>query len=300
MYKHRITVFTPTYNRAYIITKLFTSLCKQTFKDFEWLVVDDGSTDNTEILFDEWIANSGLVIRYYKTQNGGKHRAINYGLDRAEGEIFFTVDSDDELTVDALEKVDKWFRDIESYPELCGIVANRGFTPDYTPNEIFAEQYLDKSFADMHTYCENGKKVLDGERAIIFYTSFHKQYRFPEFPGEKFLTEAVIYNRIAHDGYLVRFYNDIIWLYEYQDDGLTKAGASIYVQNPKGYGLWIKEKLQFSKYCLKERIKVYYQFTCDLIYSYDIQMIAECIGVPQIEIAILYYFHKIWRKIKGK
>ena len=110
----RITVFTPTYNRAYIISNLYNSLCRQTFKDFEWLIVDDGSTDNTEELVNKWIndANSGFSIRYFKKENGGKPSAINYGVDCAEGELFFTVDSDDYLTDDALEKIDRWEREL--------------------------------------------------------------------------------------------------------------------------------------------------------------------------------------------
>ncbi|MBQ7385547.1 MAG: glycosyltransferase family 2 protein [Ruminococcus sp.] len=84
MYKRRITVFTPTYNRAYIISNLYNSIKKQTFKNFEWLVVDDGSTDNTEDLFKKWQhEDNDFVIRYYKTVNGGKHRAINRALNLA-------------------------------------------------------------------------------------------------------------------------------------------------------------------------------------------------------------------------
>lgn len=300
MFKHRITVFTPTFNRAYIIEKLYISLCQQSFKDFEWLVVDDGSNDNTEEMFNKWVEDADFAIRYYKTQNGGKHRAINYGLDLAEGEIFFTIDSDDQLTADALGKMDRWFKDIASNSRLSGIVANKGLTATDTPNDFFKEPYLDKSLAAMQTYCENGKKVLGGERAIAFYTDFHRKYRFPEFSGENFMTEAVVYNRMSNDGYLMRFYNEIICLYKYQDDGLTNAGSSIFVKNPRGYGLWIKEKMKFNNICLKEKILVYYQFTCDLASTYDVRTIAECIGLPNIAIQGFCFAHKVRKKIKRK
>lgn len=300
MYKHRITVFTPTYNRAYIIEKLYNSLCKQNFIDFEWLVVDDGSIDETEKLIQNWIFEAKFPILYYKTENGGKHRAINYGLDKANGELFFTMDSDDELTPDALEKVDKWFRSIEGENDICGIVANKGITVDFTPNYIFSSSFLDKTWIDTYTYQENGRLALSGERAIILYTDFHKKYPFPEFQGEKFITEAVVYNRIAHDGFKLRFYNDIIWIYEYQADGLTVAGGFNFIKNPMGYGLWIKEKVNFCQYTFLDRLVIYYHFMCDLIYTYDLNKIAKCLGVNILLVYILYGVHLVRKSIRRK
>lgn len=111
----RITVFTPTFNRGYIIEKLYESLKNQTFKEFEWLVIDDGSNDNTEEIFDKINKNNDFFkVRYYKKENGGKHRAINQGVELAEGELFFIVDSDDQLTSYALEYIDKWEKSIEN------------------------------------------------------------------------------------------------------------------------------------------------------------------------------------------
>ena len=102
----KVTIFTPTYNRAYIISKLYMSLKRQQVKDFEWLIVDDGLTDNTESLVKGWIIlEKSFSIRYYKQKNGGKCRAINRALDLAQGELFFTVDSDDYLTDDAIKKI---------------------------------------------------------------------------------------------------------------------------------------------------------------------------------------------------
>lgn len=300
MYKHRITVFTPTYNRAYILEKLYRSLCRQSFTDFEWLIVDDGSVDETEKLICGWISEAKFTIRYYKTENGGKHRAINYGLNNADGELFFTMDSDDELTVDALEKIDKWFESIAEEKDICGIVANKGITVDSTPNYTFASPFLDKTWIETYTYQENGILALSGERAIILYTDFHKKYPFPEFQGEKFITEAVVYNRIAHDGFRLRFYNDIIWIYEYQSDGLTMAGSSIFIKNPMGYGLWIKEKAVFCQYTFLNRIAMYYRFICDLINTYDLKKIAKCLDVNILLVYLLYGVHLVRKRVRRK
>lgn len=298
MYKYRITVFTPTFNRAYILEKLYFSLKRQSFQNFEWLVVDDGSSDNTEQLINEWKREACFPIRYYKTENGGKHRAINRGLEYADGELFFTMDSDDELTADAMTKIDTWFKSIECDHTFCGIVANKGITATETPNPIFKDQYLDKTWLETYSYRENGKLMLSGERAIIFYTDVHKKYTFPEFPGEKFLTEAVVYNRIARDGYKLRFFNDIIWIYEYQDDGLTKAGSLNFIKNPKGYGLWVKEMAQICKYPFLKRIATYYSFMCDLMGMYSLNEIAQYLDVNIMAIRLLYGIHFLKKRTR--
>ena len=97
------TIFTPTYNRAYILPQLYQSLCMQTCKDFEWLIIDDGSTDNTYSLVEDWINKcKQFSIRYYAKENAGKPRAINDGVKKAKGKYFFMVDSDDRLKPDAI------------------------------------------------------------------------------------------------------------------------------------------------------------------------------------------------------
>lgn len=290
----RITVFTPTYNRAYIIEKLYRSLQRQSFRDFEWLVIDDGSTDNTEELFQRWInEKNSFHIRYYKQSNGGKCRAINRALDLASGELFFTVDSDDYLTDDALEKVVLWERQLAKDSKLCGVAGNLGTSIDETQNTLIDGDFYEGTFLDRY-------KDIDGERAIVFYTEVHRKYKYPEFDGEKFMTEAVVWNRMAHDGYKMRFYNDIIWIYEYKEDGLTKAGNTVFLNNPRGYGLWLREKAEFMGASARERLKMYYTFTCDLSSRYDVKTIAECIGASKGIIYGISVFHKLISKIRGR
>lgn len=289
-----ITVFTPTYNRAYIINQLYESLQRQDFLDFEWLVVDDGSVDKTEELFTTWINKENkFPIRYYKKSNGGKCRAINYALDLAKGRLFFVVDSDDYLTDDALKKIIAWENSLPKNEKFCGVAGNLGISPDSTPNTLFEAGYYDGTLLDRY-------RNIDGERALVFYTELHRKYRYPEYPGEKFMTEAVIYNRMANDGYKMRFFNDIIWIYEYRDDGLTKAGNSLFVNNPRGYGLWLKEKALFMKFSLIERIKVYYAFSCDLAEKYDCKTIAESIGISVVGVKFLLLLHVLVALVRGR
>ena len=275
----RITVFTPTYNRAYIIENLYRSLQRQTFKNFEWLIVDDGSVDNTGELILTWQAeNNEFPIRYYKKENGGKCRAINYGVDLAEGELFFNVDSDDYLSDDALEKIDNWERELPKNGKFCGVVGNLGTSPTESPNTPWPAPYRDASL--LERYSEATSKPIDGERAWVFYTAIQKKYKYPEFEGENFITPAVTWNRMAHDGYLVRIYDDIIWIYEYQPDGLTASGGKRFIERPQGHGLWLREKAEFLNYTYKQKIFMYYSFYCDHKHHLNKQKIAEYIGAP--------------------
>ena len=294
----KVTVFTPTYNRDYIIENLYRSLQRQSFNNFEWLVIDDGSSDNTEKLFKKWTnEKNDFEIRYYKKENGGKHRAINYALDKARGELFFTVDSDDYLTDDALYKVNNWEKSLDKNKKFAGIVANIGYDKDKTINNFFKEEYLDLDLLQRYNYTENSKKVLDGERAYIFYTNIHRQYKYPEFDGEKFMTEAVVWNRMAHDGYLVRYYNDIIWVFEYLDDGLTKAGNKLFLENPRGYTLWLKEKIEFQTNSKKELFKLYYILYCEFYKRYTTEEISEYLSIKKSKVKIISFLKKIKDKI---
>ncbi len=270
-YCFKITVFTPTYNRAYIIGNLYESLCRQSFKHFEWLIVDDGSSDNTEELVNQWIKDDpGFIIRYYKQKNGGKCRAINYGLDLSKGELFFTVDSDDYLTDDALEKVTEWEARLPKDQNYCGVSGSIGTDSRSPSGTLFENGYFDGTLLDRYG-------VVTGERAIVLYTDVHRRYKYPVFSDEKFMTEAVVWNRMAHDGFKIRFYNDVIWIYEYRDDGLTKAGNRLFYDNPKGYCLWLKERLMFCNANIFDLFRLYYTVYSELNHRYSIATIAECL-----------------------
>lgn len=297
--EYRITLFTPTYNRAYILDRLYRSIQRQTFRDFEWLIIDDGSSDNTDALVRSWMQDQNdFPIRYYKTPNGGKCRAINKALELAQGELFFTMDSDDYLTDDALEKVDSWERSLPKNGGFCGVAGNLGTSPFETPNAPVPEPWLDATA--LQRYPRPGEIQLDGERAMVFYTAIHRQYPYPEFEGETFMTEAVVWNRMANDGYQIRFFNDIIWVYEYLEDGLTHSGSSVFFKNPRGYGLWLREKVEFEHGNFLQKLRMYYTFTCDFEGLHDTKTIASSIGAPRLLIGILSAAHKLKNFLKRR
>ena len=293
-FSYPVTVFTPTYNRAYILGDLYHSLQRQTCMDFEWLIVDDGSADDTKALVASWQGEENpFPIRYVYQENGGKCRAINRGLKEANGRLFFTVDSDDYLTDDAIEKVIRWEGELPKDGHFCGYVGNRGITPTQTPNRLFPGGYLDGTALDRYDQ-------VDGERAFVFYTEIHRKYLYPEFPGEKFLTEAVTWDLMAHDGYKMRFYNDIIWIWEYKDDGLTRAGYRVFLENPQGTGLFFRQKAEFLHYSLWNKLTLWYGYATDAMDRCTDEQIASYIGMPKALVPPCRWLHGLVQILKKK
>lgn len=293
-FSYPVTVFTPTYNRAYILGDLYHSLQRQTCMDFEWLIVDDGSADDTKALVASWQGEENpFPIRYIYQENGGKCRAINRGLKEADGRLFFTVDSDDYLTDDAIEKVIRWDGELPKDGHFCGYVGNRGITPTQTPNRLFPGGYLDGTALDRYDQ-------VDGERAFVFYTEIHRKYLYPEFTGEKFLTEAVTWDLMAHDGYKMRFYNDIIWIWEYKDDGLTRAGYRVFLENPQGTGLFFRQKAEFLHYSLWNKLTLWYGYATDAMDRCTDEQIASYIGMPKALVPPCRWLHGLVQILKKK
>ena len=246
------TVFTATFNRGYILPKLYDSLKKQEIMDFEWLVIDDGSSDETEQLFQQWIHDEIMFpIRYMKKDNGGKPRTINYGIQYAKGEYFFMVDSDDTLKPDALSKMKQWCKEIESKPQFIGVGAAKGF-PDGSYIKGIAPSVNEYGYIDASNLQRNDFN-LDADMCEAYKTEIFKKYPMPEWPGEKFAPEQISLNEIALDGYLLRWHADIIYQCEYLDDGLTKRSNVLEKKNPMGYAMMYNHMLKYPELSIKQK-----------------------------------------------
>mgnify|MGYP004557216771 CR=1 FL=1 len=286
----KITVFTPTYNREHIILNLYHSLQQQTFHDFEWLVIDDGSSDGTETLFVKLTQEvNPFPVRYYKFENCGKQREINRALDFAAGELFFTVDSDDMLTPNALELINQWDQTMPKDGKYCGFAGSDGDLQGNPTNPIFDEDFVDATFFDRDP---GSDKFIGYDRPWVLYSDIHRRYKYPEFDGEKFITEAVVWNRMAADGYIIRCFNDVIYLWEHQEVGLTNRIHEILVSNPRGYGLWIKETAEQRKYSWLRRFKSYYSFYCEMRSRASAKEIAQYVGANLIELAAMRMLYR--------
>ena len=235
-----LTIFTPTYNRAYVLGRLYESLTIQNNKSFEWLIVDDGSTDNTEELVNKWIKEDKIKIEYIKQENQGKHIAHNTGVDNCKTELFFCVDSDDYLLENAVEDILKSIDKI-SDNDVSGIVSLRLTKSGEAIGTEMPQGITYSSLSDLYE-----KYRFKGDTALVLKTSILKEYKFPKIDGEKFIGEEYIYCQIdeKHKLYISPYG---YYVCEYLEDGYTKNIIKTIINNPKGYTFLKKKKLSVSK-----------------------------------------------------
>ena len=253
-----ITVFTPAYNRAYKLSELYESLCRQTYRDFEWLVVDDGSTDETKDLLRRFEADGRVVLRHVRQENGGKHRAINRGVRLAQGEWFFIVDSDDSLPPDSLELVAHYADQIADDPAFAGVSGSKCY-PD--GRKVGGEVVYDVLDTDAVSFRE--RLHVRGDMAEVWRTDVLRQYPFPEFPGEKFVSEGIVWSEIARH-YKLRYFNRGIYTCDYLPDGLTRNIRRHYRQSPRGAALLYGRMMRDGRYGWKSRVRAainYWRYT---------------------------------------
>lgn len=269
-----ITIFTPTYNRGYIIENLYRSLQNQVVFNFEWLVIDDGSTDNTEKLFNVWENDeNNFKINYYKVENGGKPRAINKALNVANGKYLFIIDSDDFIIEDATMKLEKWIKEIDEKDDIIGVGAAKAF-----PNMEYikgVEPSINKTLGYIDaTNLERIKYNLDVDMCEAYKIDILKKFQFEVWPGEKFSPEEIVLNEIALHGYKIRWHKDIIYICDYLDDGLTKGNWSLLKNNPMGYAMLYNHKLKFTK-GLNKRVNYVCQYIALSIIGKNISYILK-------------------------
>ena len=264
--KHKFSVVTPAYNRGYIIGQLYESLCNQLYTDFEWLIIDDGSTDNTEKLIQDFQKQEHpFEIRYVFQKNSGKPSALNKALDLAQGKYFFIVDSDDKLTPDAMTLMDKWTEEIDADGKFVGVGACRGYSEtEYMKGvepTVNSNGYVDA------TNLERKKYNLDADMCEAYKTEILKKYPFYVVPGEKFAPEQISINKMALDGYFVRWHSKIIYLCKYLEDGLTKNSFTLEKKNPLGYAEMYNQALRYPGNSIKQKLFLSCQFTALALYG---------------------------------
>ena len=241
-----ISILTPTYNRGKLLLPLYESLKNLTFEDFEWLIVDDGSEDDTEQYALSWIAhnieNAEFPIRYIKKSNGGKHTAINRGVREANGELILILDSDDTLPSDSLATIAQYYEQCKGYKDcagVCGLMAHHdgqligtGF-----PKEPMYESAL------QFRYAEKGN--VTGDLLEVYKTSVMREFPFPEIENEKFCPESLVWNRIANK-YKLFCFNKVVYYRDYLEGGLTSKIVRIRMNSPIASTMTYAEMLDYN------------------------------------------------------
>ena len=256
-----ITVLTATYNRVKLLPDLYASLCRQTYQDFDWIIIDDGSSDGTQSIVKKWLAEEhSFTISYHYIPNGGKNRAINYGAKLVQTPFTMIVDSDDFLTDDAISFYQQNLSEIIDKNHIAGITGLRGTDINaplnkvtYPPNTCILANNLERS-----------KYNLQKDACEAYRTSILQDHPFVVWKNEKFSPEEIVWNQIALEGYSLRWYNKVTCIVRYQENGLTKDSFNLIRRNPMGYAMMYKQRI-----LLSENFKDKFYNAC--------QMIAYCI-----------------------
>lgn len=234
------TVFTPTFNRAGLLGRAHKCLVSQTFRDFEWLIVDDGSSDGTGDLVRQWQRQNRMEIVYLYQENSGKHVAFNRAVARARGRLFLNLDSDDFCVPEALERLlAHW----EAIPrslrgDFSGVTCQCMDEFGDLVGSPFPEPVV-----DAHPVEFLWKHRIRGEKWGFHRTEVLREFPFPEIAGERFVPEGLVWNRIGRR-YKLRFVNDPLRIYKPLPDGLNRSSASLRARNPVSACTYYEEMSQ--------------------------------------------------------
>lgn len=279
-----VTVLTPTFNRGGSLNNLYQSLQKQTIKDFEWLLVDDGSTDDTKNIAEEMRKKAEFPMRYIYKENGGKHTALNVGVKQITSELTFIVDSDDTLVPDAIETILQYQKKYKERKDLCGYSFLRRF-PD---GNINGKPFEPDEKVGTYIECRINADDTQADKAEVFYTRCLKEFPFPEYRNEKFLGEDLVWIRMAMKYQMVHI-NRAIYVGNYLEDGLTKNRRKNNIRSPYGCMERAKEFMRPElklKYRLKGAVQylVYGKFAGEkqLIAKAPYKGLAVCVALPSM------------------
>lgn len=290
----KLTVFTPTYNRAAMLPRLYDSLLRQSDCNcFEWLIIDDCSTDNTQNIVNDWIAEKRLDINYIKLQqNGGKPRAINLAVEKARSPYLFIVDSDDYLTDNIIDKIIKVVSEVDGIEDINGI----GVMRVHQDGTCFAKPEF-KNYVDA-TNLERGKYGLAVDCNEAYKISVLKNYRFKVWDGENFVPEETVLNAMALDGYKIRWLNIKGVVADYQNDGLTKGSWNLQKKNPMGYAMLYDSKLRYLN-GVKARAFAVIQMTVQSLLgkncNYIFRSNAPFLSTLLFPISLIIYLRRLWQ-----
>lgn len=232
-----LTVFTPAYNRAYTLHKCYKSLLRQTSKDFVWLIVDDGSSDNTKDLVDKWIEENEIDITYIYQENQGMHGAHNTAYENIDTELNVCIDSDDYMTDDAVENILNFWNE-NKREDLAGIGALDIYENGEVIGHRFPEYLTESTYWDIYH-----KYKIKGDKKFVYRSDLTRNYPYPIFEGEKYVGLGYKYAKLD-EGYKLALMNKEVCVVEYMEDGSSRNMLKQYRKNPKGFAFIRKEDMK--------------------------------------------------------
>lgn len=268
-----LTIFTPTYNRAHLLDRVYGSLCAQTVKDFVWLIVDDGSSDGTKELVEGFSDRAPFEIRYFYQENGGKMRAHNRGSQLCDTELFLCLDSDDVLVSEAVENILKLWEEhtschvcMKESGKRAGIAAYKGEADGDGEIRYFADSRFDSESLARGYSTLRGLylKGFRGETTLVFRTEMLQKYPFPEIEGEKYVPEDYIYDKIDGECPLLLM-DSILTVCQLMEEGYTSQAARLRRDNPRGWLLYYRQRAALkSPLLLKIKYLSHYMRFCSV------------------------------------
>ncbi|AJD92715.1 beta-glycosyltransferase [Jeotgalibacillus malaysiensis] len=248
-----LTVFTPTYNRAYCLERVYLSLKDQQNKDFIWLIIDDGSTDHTAELVDSWKEEDKVLINYFYQENQGMHGAHNTAYRLMKTELNVCIDSDDEMGEDAVEKIISFWKRYGGN-HVSGIIGLDAFRDGSIIGTELPQHVKTSTLFDLYS-----KHKVRGDKKLVYRTELTLQYPYPLFEGEKYVGLAYKYYCLDQQ-YPLLIMNEILCKVEYLEDGSTSNMYKQYMKNPKGFAFYRKElmKLPSGNVFFKFRQAIHY------------------------------------------
>lgn len=249
----KFSILTASYNRALLLKKLYSSLLDNISDEYEveWLIMDDGSTDDTEEVCKFFVNKPGLDVRYYKQENQGKMQAINNLMDKVSGDFIIECDSDDYFVKNSLKIVNNKCKILQENSNLYALI----FLRDENNKNICGKKF-DKEDTDTTMFDLYYKHGMTGEKIIVYKADIRKKYRYILENGERFCTEARLHHRMDLD-YKVRCYNEYIVEGDYHSDGYSKNIKNIFKKNPRGYYEFFKEIFQHDFSHVKWNKRIY-------------------------------------------
>jgi len=252
-----ITVYTATFNRGYIISNLYNSLLRQSNQNFEWLIIDDGSQDDTYQLVLKWIKDGKIKIRYEFQNNKGKMEALNFAHDLISSELNVCVDSDDYLVDDAIEIILSEWEKVKGNKKIAGLVGLDVFKTGEVVGTKFPEDLKYSKFSHFFG------KITKGDKKFVYRTDVVKKYpKYPSFPNEKFPAPGYLYRLIDQD-YDLYLMNKVLCVVEYLEDGISKNKYLQFRKYPNSFMFYRLELIRLSDSFLdKYKSAVHYVSSC--------------------------------------